>query len=539
MKKKTNDVFQAKNTLLNPFRSTLLIIGIYTTFGLFWIFFSDFLLDLLVQDGSLNHNLQSAKGFFYVIVTALLFYYLIKRRMDSYYKLIHSLEQTIFELESANKQRMTLQEQIHHITYYDSLTGLLSKSRIIEIVNTHIQENPQDIFGLVFIDIDDFKHINEMKGHHIGDELLKLVAQDLDMISRPMHDVSRLGGDEFLILVKNVQDIQELLVTIQEGIQKLRQSYIIGDDTFYTTYSAGVAIYPLDGTNYDDLMISADLALHMAKTNGKDQIIIHQRDFRNQIMRQIAISNMLHEAILQKELVVYYQPLCSLKDSTHITCEALIRWQHPKEGFIPPLDFIRVAESTGLIKSITYFVFDEAIKEIQSFNRANQVANISINISTKMLTREFVEEIKNRYMDLQPLFKQIVLEVTESIILHHMEESIALLHQLKELGFRIALDDFGTGYSSLTYLQQLPIDILKIDQSFIKDTSPSTTVPFLRFFIELAHHLDIIIVFEGIEEESQKDLILSQGADLYQGYLFAKPMPATQLHDFYTEGKTS
>lgn len=532
---KNNELFRKNHIYLSPFRSTLLIIGIYGIFGLAWILFSDMLLEELIEDPALFADFQSIKGFLFVIGTAVLFYFLIKRRMDSYYRLISDLEKTIFELESSNNQLVGLQDRLYHLAYYDTLTGLLSKTRIIEQIKKHIEENPDELFGLVYIDIDDFKHINEMKGHNIGDELIRLIANDLDAIARPLHEVSRLGGDEFLIFVKNVKNVGELLSVIQEGVSHIPSEFTLEGETFFVTFSAGVSIYPLDGKNYDELMINADLALHMAKVQGKDQIIVYQQGFRDQVMHHIALSNMLHQAILNQELMVYYQPLYAFSQKEAAFCEALIRWNDPKEGFIPPLDFIKVAEETGQINAITYFVLDQAIQMVQALKQEGYDIVISINLSAKMLNDEFILEVQKRLTPEEPLFTNLILEITESVVLEHIEESIVRLKALKTLGFKIALDDFGTGYSSLTYLQRLPIDILKIDQSFIRDVHHHSDSSFMKFFIELAHNLHLFIVFEGIEEEAQKELLLTFGADGFQGYLYAKPMPTQKLINFYQE----
>ena len=256
-----------------------MIIGIYGIFGLAWILFSDMLLEELIEDPALFADFQSIKGFLFVIGTAVLFYFLIKRRMDSYYRLISDLEKTIFELESSNNQLVGLQDRLYHLAYYDTLTGLLSKTRIIEQIKKHIEENPDELFGLVYSDIDDFKHINEMKGHNIGDELIRLIANDLDAIARPLHEVSRLGGDEFLIFVKNVKNVGELLSVIQEGVSHIPSEFTLEGETFFVTFSAGVSIYPLDGKNYDELMINADLALTWQKYRERTKLSSTNKGF--------------------------------------------------------------------------------------------------------------------------------------------------------------------------------------------------------------------------------------------------------------------
>ncbi|MDD3191997.1 MAG: EAL domain-containing protein [Bacilli bacterium] len=513
---------------INPFRSTISIIILYAIIGMAWIFLSDLTLSWIVQDPEVVEELQLAKGIFYVVITAILFYFIIKKRIDLYFDVIANLKDTIVQLEH-------LEQKLYQLAYFDTLTGLMSKNKMIEKVDEFIQFNPDRIIGLVYIDIDDFKNINELKGHEIGDQLIQLIAEEIKKIALPPNEVARLGGDEFIILINNIQKQEDIIDLVREHASSIQKLFDLGNDRFYVTVSAGMAFYPTDGNSFETLFKNADIALHNAKKNGKGQIVLYNKEFEAEVFKQSELSFLLHQAIRNKELELYYQPLLHLKKAHHLTVEALLRWHHPEKGFIPPLEFIPIAELSNQIKEITLFVFEQCFIQFLKWEKIGIHTSISINLSTKLIgDNQFFQQITAMIDQYQITPRHFIIEVTESVILNHMEESIERLLAWKKLGFQLALDDFGTGYSSLTYLQKLPFDIIKIDRSFIKDfTNAKNDETLFMFMINLVHHINKEIVFEGVEEVNQRELLEKYGADYIQGYCYAKPMPVSNVETFF------
>lgn len=523
LKKELNSIEQAFK--VTPLRNALELIGLYLIIGVLWIFFSDMALKLLVQDPARVEELQLAKGLFYVAVTAYVFYVIIKKRMESYYNMMSHLNETLLELRKTNTTLKELEHELEQIAYYDSLTGLYTRNMINKTIDDHISQKPNDLLGLVYIDIDDFSNINEIKGHTIGDELILLITEELKRIASNPHQIGRLGGDGFIILLKDFVNKEQMLSVIRKNATSLKRSFMLDHEEFYTTVSIGVCIYPDDGTTTQALLSNVDLALGKAKALGKNQMVVYHEKYHAEMKHQIEISNLLYQAVRNREVKVFYQPIIDSKTGKATKAEALIRWHHPVKGNIPPLEFISIAEKTGHIKEITYFVIKESIQQVKRWQAEGIDLAVSVNLSARVLNDPaFLNDIKVMLKKFDGNPSNLILEITESAVLTQIDESITTLLALKHMGFKIALDDFGTGYSSLTYLQRLPIDIIKIDRSFIRNIkSKDHVVPLLKFMIDVAHELKLKVVCEGIEELHEKEATIAHGSDFLQGYYYARP----------------
>lgn len=515
----------------SPVRNALEVIGLYLILGFLWIFFSDMALKFLVRDSARVEELQLVKGLFYVVFTGYIFYVIIKKRMDIYFNTMNHLNVTLTELKETHANLQTVEHELEQIAYYDKLTGLYTRNMLIKIIDEHIDQHPNDLLGLVYIDIDDFSTINEIKGHTVGDQLILLVAEELKKITGNTQAIGHLGGDGFLILLKGYLNKAQMLDIVQKNAIKLRRSFILDHEEFFITVSIGVCTYPEDGRTTQMLLSNVDLALGKAKALGKNQLVVYNEKYHAEMKHQIEISNLLYQGIRNKEFKVYYQPIVNSKTQIANTVEALIRWHNATKGNIPPLDFIGIAEKTGHIKELTYFVIRESIHQINQWDREGIDLAVSINLSARVLNDpHFLMDIQEIINQHQGNPAKLILEITESAILTHIDESITTLLALKNLGFKIALDDFGTGYSSLTYLQRLPIDIMKIDRSFIRNIKTKDQVlPLLKFMINVAHELNLQVVCEGIEEAHEKEATIKHGSDYLQGYYYSRPNTADQL----------
>ncbi len=510
----------------SPVRNALEVIGLYLVLGFLWIFFSDMALKFLVQDSARVEELQLVKGLFYVVFTGFIFYIIIKKRMDIYFNTMNHLNVTLTELKVTHANLQTVEHELEQIAYYDKLTGLYTRNMLIKTIDEHIDQHPNDLLGLVYIDIDDFSTINEIKGHTIGDQLILLVAEELKKITGNTQAIGHLGGDGFLILLKGYLNKAQMLDIVQKNAIKLRRSFILDHEEFFITVSIGVCTYPEDGRTTQMLLSNVDLALGKAKALGKNQLVVYNEKYHTDMKNQIEISNLLYQGFK-----VYYQPIVNSKTQIANIVEALIRWHNASKGNIPPLDFIGIAEKTGHIKELTYFVIRESIHQINQWDREGIDLVVSINLSARVLNDpHFLMDIQEIINQHQGNPEKLILEITESAIITHIDESITTLLALKNLGFKIALDDFGTGYSSLTYLQRLPIDIMKIDRSFIRNIKTKDQVlPLLKFMINVAHELNLQVVCEGIEEAHEKEATIKHGSDYLQGYYYSRPNTADQL----------
>lgn len=427
----------------------------------------------------------------------------------------------------------------HKMTYlaeHDFLTDLpnrlLLTDRLNQALNSARRKGTN--VALMFIDIDHFKNINDSLGHEIGDLLLKELAKRLSGTLRNTDTISRLGGDEFIILLPEIADDYAPADVAEKLLDVCSSTYLIDTYDLRVSASIGIAVYPDDGDTADLLTKNADAAMYHAKTAGRNNFQFFTQEMTHRVTEQMALENSLRHAISNNELVLFYQPMVSISTGLILGVEALIRWNHPQWGLISPDRFIPVAEASGLIGQIGNWVLREACQQ----NRAWQdmglpPIRVSINLSALQFRQaNFLQEVTQILLQSGMGPNYLELEVTESISIHGQSDVILWLDKLKEMGVRLAVDDFGTGYSSLSYLKRLPVDVIKIDKSFVRDigTDPNDAA-IITAIISMAHSLKLCVTAEGVETLEQLDFLMINGCDCIQGYLFCRPLPVNELTD--------
>lgn len=523
----------------NPTVDAAKLIAVYVTIGLLWILLSDRVLLWFVSDSNVVAEIQLYKGWFYVLVTAAVFFVIIRRRIGQYKDAYDNVERKHDELDEANRKLTEAEGELIALAYSDSLTKLANRTMLEATVASLIDQATSEAvrFALLYFDIDNFKHINETMGHETGDLLLQAIAKDLKSDIEDAHTFARLGGDDFAIVLKDVHTEAEAISQSQRLISRVRKQWVVGANTFFVTLSVGVVLFPKHGKTFSELLQNADSAVSVAKETGRDRIAVFNESMRDKTVRLLEMTTLLRGAIANKHFRLFYQPIVRMETASVIGYEALIRWIDPERGMISPLEFIGFAERTGLITPIEEWVFQEAFEQARRWHFDEQGKHLSINLSAVSLLRdgfvEWVEELLAQTLAKPEWFE---LEVTETAVMTDIDRAIDTLDRLRRMGFRIALDDFGTGYSSLTYLRRLPIHILKIDRSFIplglKDGGPSQI---LTSIVHLAHEMNLQVVAEGVETEDQSSILKRLGCDLAQGYYYGRPQETEHLEVAYRE----
>jgi len=435
---------------------------------------------------------------------------------------------------SEQKQK---EKQLSHYANYDILTGLANRTlfmdRLKHLLNQRIQ--PDKYSAILFIDLDHFKNINDTFGHSIGDKVLKLVSQKLKSTVRKGDTVSRHGGDEFAILLENIKSPLDAAKIAQNILDILKQPLLINEHHFHITTSIGITIAPTDSTNAETLLRYADIAMYKSKNNGRDSYAFYTQDLSTQAEERIRLEEDLYSAIKNQEFVLYYQSQINVETKQIIGAEALIRWQHPTKGLIMPIKFIPIAESSGQIIAIGKWVIKQAMQDMSSWKAKNLPINIlSINLSVRQLNdKALIDIIKQTLKDTKCKPEWIEFEVTEGYAMSDHQAATSLLEELSNLGFKISIDDFGTGYSSLAYLKRLPIQKIKIDQSFVNDVpGDADDESIVSAVIHIAKSLNLNIIAEGVETSPQQDFLQQHGCLQAQGYLYTKPMPKVQFEKY-------
>ena len=426
------------------------------------------------------------------------------------------------------------QAKADYLAYHDPLTGLYNRVHFEEYLHhaLAIAKRTESILAVLFIDLDRFKTINDTLGHDIGDEVLIEVSNRLKLTLRESDFISRWGGDEFVVILENLSNVKTTSTVAQNIINKLQEPIYIETHKLITTASIGIALYPQNGTDANTLIKHADSAMYLAKDMGKNRYRHYSDEFSHTIKKRLDIDIALRSALNANEFYVVYQPQYSLKTKQIIGIEALIRWENETLGFVPPDKFIPIAEESGVIIDIGYFVFESACKAFQTLRQKDlHLKYVAINVSSiqfsdAALLERFID-IANRY-HLKP--SDIEIEITERFMMEDITLNTQLLEKFRQKGFRISIDDFGTGYSSMSYLKRLPIDTLKIDKSFIDDVGKNdgdNTV--VEAIIALAQKLGYLIVAEGIETKEQEEFLANAECDLGQGYYFSKPITTDEI----------
>ncbi|UOF91978.1 EAL domain-containing protein [Fodinisporobacter ferrooxydans] len=430
-------------------------------------------------------------------------------------------------------ERHKAQNQINYLAYHDDLTGLPNRRFFIKHITDLLEhsENNKSTFAIMFLDLDRFKIINDNLGHNTGDILLQLVSERLKGCLSPNDVVARLGGDEFTILLKEITCISDAIYVADGIIKVFEKPFSVNDYEFYITTSIGISFYPHDGINAEMLMKHADIAMYRAKEQGKNNYVVYKPTKDNRGIEHLTLESSLRKALQNEEFVVFYQPQFDSKTGTIIGAEALVRWNHPIIGLIPPGKFIPIAEETGLIVSIGDWVLRTACGQNKKWQEQGfPPIKVAVNLSSRQfLKQDLVQNIENVLFESKLDPKYLELEITESMTIN-VNYAVEVLGRLKNLGIQISIDDFGTGYSNLYYLKIFSIDTLKIDQSFIRDMmTDNNNADIVATIISMAHTLGLDVIAEGVETKEQMDFLNTLGCYGIQGYLFAPPLPAEKF----------
>ena len=428
------------------------------------------------------------------------------------------------------RQQRGAQARVRYMAHHDALSGALNRASFTEVLEKAAWRRAEGgpSFSLLCIDLDHFKEVNDSLGHAAGDEVLRLATQRLKDAVREGDKVARLGGDEFAILLPGVASVEAVTPLAQRVVQALAQPYDVQDQRVRCGGSVGIAIHGLDATDPDDLLGKADLALYRAKADGRGTFSFYDVAMDRQMQARRELTRDLREAIAGDQLALHYQPLYGNDGLTLTGYEALLRWQHPRLGNVPPVEFIPLAEETGLIDSIGQWVLKRACLDAAAWPDPLTVA---VNLSAAQFTSgDLVGAVTQALAEAGLDARRLELEITESLLMHNTDEVLATLRALADMGVPIAMDDFGTGYSSLAYLWRFPFDKVKIDRAFTHNLGHDAKVGLIvRSIITLAHSLDIRVNAEGVETPSQMAVLQEHGCDELQGFLLGRPKPAQAL----------
>ncbi len=458
-------------------------------------------------------------------------------------------------IQDASEHARAIHE-IHKLAYYDVLTELPNRSRFHEKLAEALDfacRNSKS-FAIMFLDLDQFKRINDTLGHAIGDELLRVVAQRLTRVLRlegggeplrgksPERDVCRQGGDEFVVLLNGVDTEEQAARAARRVVETLAQPVMLAGQEVFVSASIGIVLYPRDGGDLDTLLKNADVAMYHAKSEGRNRYAFYRESMREATARRLSLENELRRAIEAEQFVLHYQPQIDTRTGAIVGVEALVRWNHPTQGFIGPEKFITIAEEAGLIMAIWEWVFVSALIQHNSWIQDGlPPVVIGVNMSSVQFTDialaarvEEIAEVVGVPLDC------IELEVTESALMRDFDGALATLEKLHAMGVKIAIDDFGTGYSSLSYLRRLPLHKLKLDISFVRDAVESAEAAAItRAIIAMANSLNLEIVAEGVETQVQADFLADSGCTTMQGYLLSRPLTAKAMTELLRGGRVS
>lgn len=656
LKNRINALLDNK-TSINPFRESLIVVLLYSIFGFTWIIVTDSILNYFIKDSELNAEIQTAKGWLFIILTVIILFWLVNSRMklikdfidqlfatssvltqteeqlqiqkaltekiigqapvmiviwdkegnlksispyalevlgyDDYKALTRDWinlvlsdinaegmrnvfrklksKQRLFNIETEltkkdgtkvnvlwnsgilpeqnnqiteyvsfgidiTEKRIT-EERLKFMAFHDTLTELPNRESLENYVNHSFEEEHYQ-FALLYIDVDNFKYINDTLGHNVGDELLKHIGKCLLKTIQEPHFAARLGGDEFAIVLKNYNNPKGIVDAVETVKNAIGKTWFIYNHNFFITLSIGVAIAKDNGFDFTTLSKNADIAMYNAKKEGKNRMIFFDEAIENDNFLHIDLAKKIQRAIENKEFELYYQPQYILSDKTIFGFEALIRWHDAKTGFISPAEFIPLAEETLQIYDIEKWVFTEAIKQKRKWDEeGNGHFSISINLSSKSLISDVnFAWIESTLANYDGDLSKIIVEVTETAIISDTNKVVNHAQRLKNLGVKIALDDFGTGYSSLTHIKLFPIDIVKLDRSFVNQIeNKGKDEMIVNSVIYLVKKLGYKLVAEGIEHDSQLNYLIENECDFGQGYLLAHPQNIQKIDQLIKE----
>jgi PAS domain S-box-containing protein len=460
--------------------------------------------------------------------------------------------------------RKKADEAIRKLAFYDQVTGLPNRTLFREHLSMamhHARRNGTKI-AVLFLDLDNFKRINDSLGHVAGDQLLQEVSSRLQLSIRSTdlaatdassperknaskHSLARLGGDEFTIMLVDIKNEKQINIVSDRILESLNEPFMLAGNRVVVTSSIGIAIYPEDGDEIDTLLKHADAAMYQVKSNGRNGVFFYDDQLRRQSKNRLQLESELYHALEHDEMALFYQPKVAVNSLQVAGFEALIRWIHPERGMIPPLDFISVAEDSGLIIPMGKWVIRTACRQHQTWLEAGfGPINISVNLSCHQFAdRQLLHAVRETLEETGMQPKHLEFEITESVLMQDADTAMLVLGEMKKMGMKISIDDFGTGYSSMAYLKHFPIDVLKVDRSFVMnlpDDEQEATIT--TAIVKLAHALALGVVAEGVENAEQLQFLSDLDCDQIQGYLFSPPVPAEQAEMFlnapFTVGKS-
>ncbi len=439
----------------------------------------------------------------------------------------------ISDLKEANKA-------MEQLALFDSLTGLANRRLFMDRVSQSIMSSfrRSNQAALLFLDLDQFKRINDTLGHDAGDQLLLIVAERLKGCVRAQDTVARLGGDEFTILLNDIRDPQSVTNIAKLILKSLKDPIKLDKHEVIVSTSIGITLAPNDGQEVDTLMKNADLALYRAKERGRDGYYFFTEELNTKALKMLHIEQELRRALQMDEFTILYQPQVNLKTGVISSVEALIRWHHPDKGEVAPNEFITIAEETGLIVQIGEWVLRNACMQIKMLQKlTGQNVKVAVNLSSRQFSDPNLEQVIFDVLEasgLEPNYLE--LEVTESMLMDNIDKVIEQLNRIKSTGSTITIDDFGSGYSSLSYLKRLPVDILKVDREFVKDIPEDLNdMEITSAIIAIAHKLNLKVIAEGVENIDQRDFLVINRCDYAQGYYFSRPLTFEDLYRFFSE----
>ena len=460
---------------------------------------------------------------------------------------VRYLLRTMQAFESVRKSK----KEIHHLAFYDALTNLPNRRLFADRLHQAVEAASRNnhLMGILFIDIDNFKRINDTFGHSIGDKLLRTVAAQLlaclrrsDSVSHEFSEeqmsVSRLGGDEFTVLLTYLKKAEDAARVAKRILDAVSVPFLLGDEEVVVTPSIGISVFPYDGDDVENLVKNADTAMFHAKEKGKNNYQFYTNSMSATAFERLSMENALRKALTREEFLVYYQPKIELQSNRAVGLEALLRWNHPEMGMVSPADFIPLAEESGLIVPIGEWVLRTVCEQMRSWQNAGMTPlRVAVNLSACQFRQTLFSQLVRRILDeTRVSSKWLELELTESVIMDDIQTSSTVLRELKNMGVHISMDDFGTGYSSLSLLKRLPLDTLKIDQSFVRDiTNDPDDAAIVDAIISLAHNLRLRVIAEGVETREQLEYLRSRGCDEVQGFLYSRSQPAALIERWLSE----
>ena len=523
-------------------------LNIYSTTPTVQAFASAYVLDIVRYSVWTVGNVLLALGFWHWLPLVVA----IKEAKEELKQANELLESQVIqrtaELKSANdklhhdlEERKRVEQSIRHMAHHDALTGLPNRSLFRDRL-THAMaqaDRYHQKLAVMFLDLDRFKAINDTLGHNVGDQLLKIAAERLRSCVRDSDTVARLGGDEFTVIVEDIVEDHDAAAVAQKILDTLSQPFNLYGHEVFISVSVGVTLYPSDDENADNLLRNADSAMYRAKEFGRNNFQFYVAEMNIKARERLRLESSLRRALDRNEFMLYYQPRVSLESGRVIGAEALLRWRHPEMGLVPPSEFIPILDETGMIIPVGDWALREACRQNREWqDRGLPPIRVAVNLSVRQFMQKDLADTIVRALEAANLSAEhLEVEITEDLFLEHNQTNIITLARLKNMGIHISIDDFGTGYSSLSYLKRLPIDTLKIDQSFVRDIGDPDNKAIASAIIAMASSLRLNVLAEGVETDEQLAFLRAQGCNEIQGFSFSHPLPADEFAQLLREGR--